>query len=283
MSRVPRRPASSSSRALAGRRSRQVGIDIERVEIEPGNDRQRHAKVATTPAVPFRSSSSRRHRDLELVGPLEAILPRRLNLVSLSGGTPARSTLSQASVSRSFGPTRLDSPLTCGRAASPEMVEIRLQRHVARQQCRKPRHGDHAVADFELERHVLDRRFVVEHLGHGHRRRDRDVGRDREGGGRDRARLGCRGRCRCIDGHGSRLGELGHPFVDVDLRHHEPGVEHDRRRERERQVAGAAVLTQRDLVIARRQRVRRLLDDALEGEFAGEQRRPDGGVPAPRR
>jgi hypothetical protein len=50
--------------------------------------------------------------------------PLRLSRVSLSAGICETSTSSHFRVSRSLGPTRLNSPLTVGRLGSPDMVDL---------------------------------------------------------------------------------------------------------------------------------------------------------------
>lgn len=80
--------------------------------------------VATTPAVPLRSSSSKTASVTWMLPLDEAMRPLRLSFVSLLAGTDETSTSSHFSVSRSFGPVRLKSPLTVGRAGSPDMVDF---------------------------------------------------------------------------------------------------------------------------------------------------------------
>ena len=81
-------------------------------------------KVTSMPALPLRSSSSKTASLTCTLPPLEDILPFMLRRVSLLAGNAETSISSQASVSRSLGPTRLKSPETAGRAGSPEKVEL---------------------------------------------------------------------------------------------------------------------------------------------------------------
>ena len=76
------------------------------------------------PPVPLRSSSSKTASLTCTLPPLDAILPFMLSRVSLLAGSDETSTSSHASVSRSLGPTRLNSPVTAGRAGSPDKVEL---------------------------------------------------------------------------------------------------------------------------------------------------------------
>ena len=76
------------------------------------------------PPLPLRSSSSKTASLTCTLPPLEAIRPFMLSRASLSAGSDETSISSQASVSRSFGPTRLNSPVTAGRAGSPDKVEL---------------------------------------------------------------------------------------------------------------------------------------------------------------
>ena len=79
--------------------------------------------VTVTPPLPLRSSSSKTASLTCTLPPVEDMRPRRLSLCSLDGGTDETSTASHASVSRSLGPTRLNWPVTPGRAASPVRVD----------------------------------------------------------------------------------------------------------------------------------------------------------------
>ena len=81
-------------------------------------------KVTVMPPLPLRSSSSKTASLTCTLPPSDDILPFRLIRVSLLAGTAETSTASQASVSRSFGPTRLKSPATVGRLGSPDMVDL---------------------------------------------------------------------------------------------------------------------------------------------------------------
>ena len=81
-------------------------------------------KVMATPPLPFRSSSSKAASLTWTLPPVDDIRPLRLMRASFSGGTPAGSICSQASVSRSLGPARLNVPLTLGRPGSPDIVDF---------------------------------------------------------------------------------------------------------------------------------------------------------------
>ena len=56
--------------------------------------------------------------------PVDDMRPLRLSRDSLPAGTDETSIASHCSVSRSFGPTRLNSPATLGFAASPDSVDF---------------------------------------------------------------------------------------------------------------------------------------------------------------
>ena len=80
-------------------------------------------KVTVTAPLPLMSSSSKAASLTCTAPPLEPSRPFRLSRASLLGGSEATSIASQCSVSRSRGPTRLNSPSTAGRAGSPDKVE----------------------------------------------------------------------------------------------------------------------------------------------------------------
>ena len=102
-------------------------------------------KVTVMPPLPLRSSSSKTASLTCTLPPFDAIRPFRLIRVSLLAGTDETSTASQASVSRSFGPTRLKSPATVGRVGIARQGRLGLQHQVARQGGGKLRHGDGAA------------------------------------------------------------------------------------------------------------------------------------------
>ena len=112
--------AAGFCRAATGTRkeSRSSVSRLTLVTIDSGT-----VKVTVTPPLPLRSSSSKTASLTCTLPPVEDMRPRRLSFCSLEGGTDDRSTASQDSVSRNLGPTRLNCPVTPGRAASPVRVD----------------------------------------------------------------------------------------------------------------------------------------------------------------
>ena len=109
------------------------------------------------------------------------------------------SIASQASVSRSFGPTRLKSPIRRSRRC-PTSSSFACSTMSPGRVRRELRHGDGAALGVELERHVADRLLVVDDLA----RLERELGVEGRAsradgcwrGGRRRRRLAGRGRRR---------------------------------------------------------------------------------------
>ena len=266
----------SSRRLLLGRRRGQVGIEVERVEIDLHDHRQRHAEghgdaAAALEVVELEDrvahlhvAAIRRHPALQ-ADPGELVGRNRRHVDGEPGQRLAQLRPDQAEIAGDSRPVGI-----------ARQGRLGLQHQIARQGGGELRDGDDAAARLELERDVAHRLLVVDQLAdlegklggdRGEQAGPRRRRRCRRGAGRRRRRRGLR---RC------GLCHRGQPAVEVEPVGRELALDRERRLQRQRQRTAGVVLAQRQLEIPDRDRRLRGVDGAVEGELAGEQRRQVG-------
>ena len=263
------------------RAGRQVGVEIERAQLDVRDDRQRHGEGHDDAAGTLEIVELDRG-----IGHLHVAAHRAHAAIHGEPGELAgrdrrdvdrepRQGLAQARPDQAEGARR------GGARRIARQGGAGLHDEVARQGGGEFRHGDGAAARLELQRHAAHGPGVVDHLADLERQLRAEVRQPARSGGRRCGRRRCGGR---TGGRGGRFRRrrgrhtVGHcqrrqPAVEIEPAGAEAGVDRECGHEAQHKRARAAVLAQGQLEVAGRRGGRRELDGTVEAELAGQQRR----------